>query len=152
MLCEILAGSKFMANMPARVLLHVLSFCVEQYFFLMLLDGCIARKGTWLLHVLPWFFVSHRRSAWIKKLILRKWLQMANNLGLDPFPDHVGHFGAPWRPFWILQAVWRCRRWACAPGAARLVFYKQLFYKKVSLIIAPQKSETNFWGTNENSL
>ena len=47
---------------------------------------------------------------------------MANNLGLDPFPDPVGHFGAPWRPFWILQAVRRCRRWASAPGAARLVF------------------------------
>ena len=24
---------------------------------------------------------------------------MANNLGLDPFPDPVGHFGAPWRLF-----------------------------------------------------
>ena len=47
---------------------------------------------------------------------------MPNNLGLDPFPDPVGHFGAPWRPFWILQAVRRCRRWASAPGAARLVF------------------------------
>ena len=23
---------------------------------------------------------------------------MANNLGLDPFPDPVGHFVAPWRP------------------------------------------------------
>ena len=22
---------------------------------------------------------------------------------LDNFPDPVGHFGAPWRPFWILQ-------------------------------------------------
>ena len=41
---------------------------------------------------------------------------MANNLGMDPFPDPVGHFGAPWRPFWILQAVRRCRRWASAPG------------------------------------
>ena len=24
-----------------------------------------------------------------------------NNLGLDPFPDPIGHFWAPWRPFWI---------------------------------------------------
>ena len=47
---------------------------------------------------------------------------MAHNLGLDPFPDPVDHFGGPWRPFWILQAVRRCRRWASAPGAARLVF------------------------------
>ena len=26
-------------------------------------------------------------------------------LGLDPFPDPVGNFGAPWQPFWILQSV-----------------------------------------------
>ena len=30
---------------------------------------------------------------------------MANNLGLDPFPDPVGHFGAPWRPFWIFEVL-----------------------------------------------
>ena len=30
---------------------------------------------------------------------------MANNLGLDLFPDPVGHFGAPLQPFWILQVV-----------------------------------------------
>ena len=50
-------------------------------------------------------YFSHRRSARIKKLILQKWLEMANDLGLDPFPDYVGRFGAPWRPFWILQVV-----------------------------------------------
>ena len=38
------------------------------------------------------------------------------------FPDPVSHFGAPWWPFWILQAVRRCRRWAIAPFSARLVF------------------------------
>ena len=38
------------------------------------------------------------------------------------FPPRC-HFGAPWRPFWILQAVRRCRRWASAPFAARLVFW-----------------------------
>ena len=53
---------------------------------------------------------SHRRSARIKKLILRKLLKMANNLGLDPFPDPVGHFGAPWRPFWILQVFYVSHR------------------------------------------
>ena len=55
------------------------------------------------------FFIgtfSHRRSARMKKLILQKWLKMANNLGSDPFPDPVGHFGAPWRPFWILQVFY----------------------------------------------
>ena len=30
---------------------------------------------------------------------------MANNLGLDAFPDFVGHFGAPWRPFWIFEVL-----------------------------------------------
>ena len=27
------------------------------------------------------------------------------NLGEDPFPDPVGHFGAPWWPFWIIDAL-----------------------------------------------
>ena len=65
---------------------------------------------------------------------------MPKNLGVNIFPDPVGHFGAHWRPFWILQvmqrcgrcdvagvaalqAVRHCRRLASAPGAARLVFY-----------------------------
>ena len=39
-------------------------------------------------------------------------LRTPKNLGVDTFP---------WRPFWILQAVWRCRQWASAPFAARLV-------------------------------
>ena len=38
---------------------------------------------------------SHRRSARIKKLNLQKL---------------IGNFGAPWRPFFILKAVRRCRR------------------------------------------
>ena len=60
---------------------------------------------------------SHRRSARIKKLILRKLLRMPKNLGGDAFPDPVGHFGAPGQPFWILQAVRRCRRCGVAGGA-----------------------------------
>ena len=39
------------------------------------------------------------------------------------FPDPLCHFGAPWRPFWILQAVRRCRRLASAPFSARLVLH-----------------------------
>ena len=46
---------------------------------------------------------SHRMSARIEKLILQKQFGAANNLGLDPFPDPVSHFGAPWRLF----RVWR---------------------------------------------
>ena len=53
---------------------------------------------------------------------------MPQNLGVDTCPDPVGHFGAHWRPFWILQAVRRCRRWASAPGATRLVFFLFFVY------------------------
>ena len=38
------------------------------------------------------------------------------NLGVDTFPDPVSHFWAHWRPFWILQAVRRCRRCGVAGG------------------------------------
>ena len=69
---------------------------------------------------------SHRRSARIKKLIQQKLLRTPKNLGVHTFPDPLCHFGAPWRPFWILQAVRRCRRLASAPFAARLVFRKIL--------------------------
>ena len=51
---------------------------------------------------------SHRRSAQIKKLIQWKLLRTQKKLGVDTFTDPVRHFGAPWRPFWILQAVRRC--------------------------------------------
>ena len=69
----------------------------------------------------------HRRSARIKKLIWRKLLRMPKNLGVDTFLDPVGHFGAPWRSYWILQAVRRCRQWASAPFAARLVLIQLSF-------------------------
>ena len=36
---------------------------------------------------------SHRRSAPIKKLIQQKLLRTSKNLGVDTFPDPVGHFG-----------------------------------------------------------
>ena len=42
---------------------------------------------------------SHRRSAPIKKHILKKLLGAPNNLGIDPFLDPIGHLGPPWRPF-----------------------------------------------------
>ena len=77
----------------------------------------------------PFFFsvvtFSHRRSARIKKLILQKLLKTAKNLGVDTIQDPIGHFGAPWRPLWILKAVQRFSRWASAPIAARLVYHWQ---------------------------
>ena len=27
------------------------------------------------------------------------------NLGVDHFPDPVGHFEAPWQPFWIFEVL-----------------------------------------------
>ena len=66
---------------------------------------------------------SHKRSGQIKKPFLRKLMGVSKNLGVDTFPDPVSHFWAPWRPFWILQVVQRCRRWVSAPGAARLVLF-----------------------------
>ena len=68
---------------------------------------------------------SHRRSARIKKLIYRKLFVASKKMGLDPFPDLVGYFGAPWWPFLVLQAVRHCRQRANAPwrGTERLVYY-----------------------------
>ena len=54
---------------------------------------------------------------------------MPKNLGVDTFPDPVGHFGAHW------QAVRRCRRWASAPGAARLVFATHSNQCSICLIV-----------------
>ena len=53
----------------------------------------------------PVVYFSHRRSARIKKLIQRKLTGAPQNLGVDPFPVPVGHFGAPWRPFWIFEVL-----------------------------------------------
>ena len=70
---------------------------------------------------------SHRKSAWIKKLISQKLAGAPKNLGVHPFPDPIGHFGAPWQPFQIfevlreaggkvLQAVRCCRREQVPPS------------------------------------
>ena len=53
-------------------------------------------------------YFSHRRSAWIKKLILQKLMGAPKNL--------VGHFWPPWRPFWILEVfiifkILVCKSW-----------------------------------------
>ena len=62
-----------------------------------------------------------------KKTYLAKIARSAQNLGVGTFPDTISHFGAPWRPFWNLQALRRCRRWASALFATRLVFRSLLF-------------------------
>ena len=45
----------------------------------------------------------------LKKLIYQKLAGVPKNIGVGTFPDPFGHFGAPWWPFWILQAVRQCR-------------------------------------------
>ena len=40
-----------------------------------------------------------------KNLFSESCLERPKNLGVDTFPDPVGHFGAPWGPYWILQAL-----------------------------------------------
>ena len=62
------------------------------------------------------FYFSHSRSAQIKKLILGNLLRTPINQGVDTFPDPVGNVWAPWRPFWILQVVRRCRRCGISGG------------------------------------
>ena len=81
------------------------------------------RSGYYSHQSFPLLLFSDVTFSRIRTLIWQGLLRMAKNIGVDTFPDPVRHFGAPWRPFWILQAVRRCRRWARAPFAARLVFY-----------------------------
>ena len=40
-------------------------------------------------------YLSHRTSARIQNLILRKLMETPWNLGLNPLPHHVSHFGPP---------------------------------------------------------
>ena len=49
--------------------------------------------------------LSHRRSARIKKLIVRKLTGAPKNHGVHTFLDPVGHFGAPWWPFGIFVVL-----------------------------------------------
>ena len=51
------------------------------------------------------FLGSHRRNARIKKLILQKLTGAPKNLGIDHYTDPGGHFGSPWRPFWIFEVL-----------------------------------------------
>ena len=56
---------------------------------------------TIIFHSIFHFFsvatFSHGRSAHMKKLIYQKLIGAPNNLGFNPFPDPVGHFGTPCR-------------------------------------------------------
>ena len=61
------------------------------------------------------FFSPRFSCSRIKKLIL---LRMPKNLGVNTFSDPVGHIGF----------CRRCRRWASAPFAARLVFQSLTFF------------------------
>ena len=49
--------------------------------------------------------LGSQRSAQIRKLVQQKLTRVPKNLGVDPLPDPVGHFGAPLRPFWIFKVL-----------------------------------------------
>ena len=80
------------------------------------------RLGGWLATTLfsffsPSPFFSPPSSTFLiegvlrrNKLIFQNLTGAPQNLAVDTFPDPVGHFGAPWRPYWNLQVVRRCRR------------------------------------------
>ena len=49
-------------------------------------------------------YFSHGRSAQIQKRISQK-LMGTPKIRNRPFSDPVGHFGAHWRPFWMLKKL-----------------------------------------------
>ena len=56
------------------------------------------------MYVCPHFF-SPSTAVQIKILILQKLFGVLRNLGLDPFPEPVGHFEDPWQPFCISRPL-----------------------------------------------
>ena len=90
-------------------------------------DGRLATTLVATINVIIFFpfflcrdlFSQKECSDW--KTCFAKIVWSAQNPSGKTFPGTVGHFGAPWRPFWNFQAVRHCRRWASAPGATRLV-------------------------------
>ena len=130
------------AFVPEELMMDLLLVWVEyppyQIKALKLARACgVPAVGVWVVDCWQWlsghychhsfhiFFFSvttfSHRSARITKLISQKLFRLPKNLGIDTFPDPISHFGAPWWQFLILKAVRRCRRWASAPFAARLV-------------------------------
>ena len=88
--------------------------------------------------------ISHGMAASIKKLILTKFLVSPKNQGLEGFPEPVGHFGAPWWPFLILQVVQCGRRWVTTRLTARLVFW---FDKLASCMLFNSRNLERIIGT-----
>ena len=71
---------------------NIRGHCKQHYFLLVFFSPL----STYLIEgVLGW-----------KNLFSKKWWE---RLGVDTFPELVIHFGAPSRPFWILQVVRHCR-------------------------------------------
>ena len=67
----------------------------------------------------------------IEKLISQKLIGGSNNLRFELFADPVSHFGAPWWPFWILQA----RRCNFSGGAALQVVSEYLRAARLVLLL-----------------
>ena len=62
------------------------------------------------INVIIFSFFLIEGALGLKNLFSESCLECPKNLGVDIFPDPVGHSGAHWRPFYIFQAVRRCRR------------------------------------------
>ena len=54
---------------------------------------------------MPVIGTSGRRSSQSPFRRLTGMTIVAQNIGLYPFPDPVGHFGSPWWPFWIFKVL-----------------------------------------------
>ena len=90
-------------------------------------------SGHYKRHYFPFFlfpppFFSPSSTFLIEGVLESKtYLAKVDGSAQNPSVRHCSRphrpFWGPQRTFWILQAVWRCRRWASAPGAAaRLLF------------------------------
>ena len=64
--------------------------------------------GAARLVLFSFFFFSqssmffHGMATLIKRFIWKSWQKHPK---IDPFPDPVSHFGAPWWPFWIFEVL-----------------------------------------------
>ena len=96
-----MAGGLVWRAMLKNILAQAVSVPVVQHSGGRLATTLVATIYVIILHfpLFPFFFsvatFSHGTIARIKKLILRKFTGAPKNLGVDTFPDPVGHLGAP---------------------------------------------------------
>ena len=71
--------------------------------------SCDFLHRSFLLTYQLWFgYFVETSYIWIKIRTNSQIYRLSvapQNLGVDPFPDPVSHFGAPWQPFWIFEVL-----------------------------------------------